>query len=165
MAAVAVCVETTLSEITVLSFGRMMLFMLPIHIVIGVCEGVATAVVILIVRRRDPELFRHDVVQPSRMRTIEAFAVVSLILAASFTLLASSNPDGLEWSLERARLGEIETPSTTWHSSAEEVIGQTALMPDYNTVLAGVVGCALLIFVAWLASLLLKKRSDGAKSG
>ena len=165
MAAVAVCLETTLSEITVLSLGRMMLFMLPIHIVIGVCEGIATAVVILIVRRRDPELFRHDVVQPSRFRTIEAFAVVALILAASFTLLASSRPDGLEWSVERAKLGEIESPTTAWHSSAEEVISSTALMPDYNTVLAGVIGCALLIFVAWVASLLVKDRGNGAKSG
>lgn len=155
MGAVAVCAETTLSEITVLPLGRMLLFMLPIHLLIGICEGVATAVVILIARRRDPELFAHDEVRPSRARTIEAFAATALILAASFTLLASADPDGLEWSVERAKVGELLTPTSELHNSAERLIAETALIPEYNSILAGVIGCAVLILVAWVVSLLI----------
>lgn len=164
LGAVAVTLETTLSGISALPLGRMLLFMLPIHLIIGICEGVATAFVILFTRSRDPELFMHDQEQPSRYRTIEAFAVVALVIAASFTLLASSAPDGLEWSVERTLQGELTSPSTPLHSSAEQIVEQTALIPDYNTALAGVIGCAVLILLAWIFSLVIKQNRDEPKS-
>ena len=164
LGAVAVTLETTLSGISALPLGRMSLFMLPIHLIIGICEGVATAFVILFTRSRDPELFMHDQEQPSRHRTIEAFAVVALVIAASFTLLASSAPDGLEWSVERTLQGELTSPSTPLHSSAEQILEQTALIPDYNTALAGVIGCAVLILLAWIFSLVIKQNRDEPKS-
>ncbi len=164
MGAIAVSLETTLSGISALPLGRMLLFMLPIHLIIGICEGVATALVILLVRRRDPELFLHDQIKPSRHRTIEAFAIAALIIAASFTLVASSAPDGLEWSLEKVLRGELPTPTSEMHSSAEMILQKTAIMPDYNTFLAGVIGCAILILAAWLISLLSKRVRDESKS-
>lgn len=164
LGAVAVTLETTLSGISALPLGRMLLFMLPIHLIIGICEGVATAFVILFTRSRDPELFMHDQEQPSRHRTIEAFAVAALVIAASFTLLASSAPDGLEWSVERTLQGELTSPSTPLHSSAEQILEQTALIPDYNTALAGVIGCAVLILLAWIFSLVIKQNRDEPKS-
>lgn len=164
LGAVAVTLETTLSGISALPLGRMLLFMLPIHLIIGICEGVATAFVILFTRSRDPELFMHDQEQPSRHRTIEAFAVAALVIAASFTLLASSAPDGLEWSVERTLQGELTSPSTPLHSSAEQIVEQTALIPDYNTALAGVIGCAVLILLAWIFSLVIKQNRDEPKS-
>lgn len=164
LGAVAVTLETTLSGISALPLGRMLLFMLPIHLIIGICEGVATAFVILFTRSRDPELFMHDQEQPSRHRTIETFAVVALVIAASFTLLASSAPDGLEWSVERTLQGELTSPSTPLHSSAEQIVEQTALIPDYNTALAGVIGCAVLILLAWIFSLVIKQNRDEPKS-
>ena len=164
LGAMAVTLETTLSGISALPLGRMSLFMLPIHLIIGICEGVATAFVILLTRSRDPELFMHDQEQPSRHRTIEAFAVVALVIAASFTLLASSAPDGLEWSVERTLQGELTSPLTPLHSSAEQIVEQTALIPDYNTALAGVIGCAVLILLAWIFSLVIKQNRDEPKS-
>lgn len=164
LGAVAVTLETTLSGISALPLGRMLLFMLPIHLIIGICEGVATAFVILFTRSRDPELFMHDQEQPSRHRTIEAFAVAALVIAASFTLLASSAPDGLEWSVERTLQGELTSPSTPLHYSAEQIVEQTALIPDYNTALAGVIGCAVLILLAWIFSLVIKQNRDEPKS-
>ena len=164
LGAMAVTLETTLSGISALPLGRMSLFMLPIHLIIGICEGVATAFVILLTRSRDPELFMHDQEQPSRHRTIEAFAVVALVIAASFTLLASSAPDGLEWSVENTLQGELTSPSTPLHSSAEQILEQTALIPDYNTALAGVIGCAVLILLAWIFSLVIKQNRDEPKS-
>ena len=157
MGAIAVTLETTLSGVSALPLGRMLLFMLPIHFVIGICEGVATALVILFVRRRDPELFLHDQRQTSPRRTIEAFAIAAFIIAASFTLVASSAPDGLEWSIENVLQGELPSPTSELHTSAELILQKTAIIPDYNTFLAGIIGCAILIFATWLISLLSKR--------
>jgi cobalt/nickel transport system permease protein len=54
--AFAVVLETVLSGISSLSFNTFMLVMLPIHLVIGIIEGLATAAVILFIYKARPEL-------------------------------------------------------------------------------------------------------------
>ena len=56
LGALAVTIETEASGITALPMGRFLLFMLPIHLFIGIGEGLATAAVICVVQRYKPEL-------------------------------------------------------------------------------------------------------------
>lgn len=56
----AVVLETELSGITALPAGRFLLLMLPIHLLIGIGEGLGTAAVLTAVRRYRPELLRRE---------------------------------------------------------------------------------------------------------
>lgn len=148
--ALAVTVETTASGITALPFGRFLLFMLPIHLLIGVGEGLATAAVLGVVARWRPELAFGDGQTHHNRPWITAFAVAALVLGASFSWVASTRPDGLEWSVERtatAATGSAEPApiDDAPHRRAAGLQQRTALLPGYNHALAGVLGGGLLI--------------------
>ncbi len=159
LGAVAVTLETEASGITALPFGRFLLFMLPIHIVIGLCEGAATAVVLCFVQRYRPDL--PDCAGQHRrgglQRLLAVVAAAALVLAASFSWIASSDPDGLEWSIEQVTGNEeLDDDPTAFHRVAATVQQQTALMPDYDTSLAGVVGCCVILLFAFGGSYLVR---------
>lgn len=154
MGAAAVTAETELSGITALPAGRFLLFMMPIHLVIGLCEGAATAAVLCVVRRYRPELMTDtaaDIAQPksrSLVRTAVAVALAALFLGG-ISRIASSDPDGLEWSVERtAGTPEPEGADGRLHRAAAAVVERTAVMPDYNASAAGVIGSGAIIVAA-----------------
>ena len=104
LGALAVTIETEASGITALPTGRFLMFMLPIHLFIGIGEGLATGVVLSAVRKYRPELLAD--VRPTRRSrsdgsrrkfgmTLAAFALAALLIGGSFSWLASSDPDGL----------------------------------------------------------------------
>ncbi|MBQ8519853.1 MAG: energy-coupling factor ABC transporter permease [Bacteroides sp.] len=103
LGAFAVTLETTASEVTALPFSRFLLFMLPIHGVIGIGEGVATAAVLSFLLRHRPELFQPSA--PVSGRKVWIGLAVALALAVGGYFWASSLPDGLEWSIEKT-IGE-----------------------------------------------------------
>ncbi len=151
--AVAVTIETSLSGVTALPMRQFLVYMVAIHLAVGLGEGIATAVVLAVVRRERPDMIEgfmspDDNVQYHGVgRVIAIFAMAALIVGASFSWVASSSPDGLEWSIERVSGGEeLENPDTPYHKAAEQMLSQTALMPDYNTSLAGILGSGAIIF-------------------
>lgn len=163
LGAFAVTVETELSGITALPMGRFLLFMLPIHLFIGIGEGLATAAVIGVVQKYKPELlFGIRKARPGRKHRFgKALAVLSLaalLIGGSFSWVASSDPDGLEWSIEKlSGQAEIETePADGLHRTAAAVQEATAVMPDYNTTFAGLVGCGAILLVVFGASRLFR---------
>lgn len=163
--AVAVTVETSLSGVTALPMRQFLVYMVAIHLAVGLCEGIATAAVLAIVRRHRPDMiegfndssdkiFRHNT-----GRTVAIFAVAALLLGASFSWIASSKPDGLEWSIEKVSGGEeLVTPDTQYHSAAAEVQQQTAIMPDYNTSLAGILGSGAIILAVLAVAYIFRPR-------
>lgn len=163
LGAVAVTVETEASGITALPMGRFLLFMLPIHLFIGIGEGVATAAVINVVRRYKPELLvevRRRQANPIRRRpgrAMAAIAAAALLIGASFAWVASSDPDGLEWSIGKtAGQTELEAAPDDAHRVAASIQERTALMPDYNTTLAGVIGSGAILLAVFGASYLFR---------
>lgn len=165
LGALAVTLETEASGITALPIGQFLLFMLPIHLFIGIGEGLATAAVIYVVQRSKPELL-VDVrrqAAPGGRRLGKALAVltlVALLLGGSFSWLASSDPDGLEWSIQRLTGGsEIEPVSGDGlHRAAADLQEKTALMPDYGTSLAGLVGCGAILLAVFGTSCVVRAR-------
>jgi cobalt/nickel transport system permease protein len=114
LGAFCVVLETLASGISALPFGTFVLLMQPIHLAIGLVEGLATAAVVLFIYRTQPELIDADEVSQNGISYKKA--VISIIFLALFTggifsWFASAFPDGLEWSMEKvAGSAELESP-------------------------------------------------------
>ena len=174
LGAFSVVLETSLSGITDLPFGAFVSIMQPIHLAIGLIEGLITAAVLCFVLESRPELLRD--VQPtgdpskhSLKTTIAVLAAVALVVGGGLSLLASSNPDGLEWALfGNAESGYAENMgldednfgvSSSAAEKAESIQEKTSFLPDYSfansdssagTTVSGIVGAALVAVVALL---------------
>lgn len=160
LGALAVTAETELSGITALPTGKFLMFMLPIHLLIGIGEGLATAAVLCTVRKYKPELLidirrTNGPGKTSWGKAIAGLSLAALLLGGSFSWIASSDPDGLEWSIARTTgADEPEAADDPLHRTAASIQRTTALMPDYDTSMAGIVGSgAILLAVFGLSSL------------
>ena len=175
LGAFSVVLETSLSGITELPFGAFVALMQPIHLAIGLIEGLITAAVLLFVYESRPELLR-DVVpaegesaKRSLKGVVAVLAVVALVVGGGLSLLASSNPDGLEWALfgnaeegysENMGLDEesfgVESGAADKAGAIQEA---TSFLPDYafadndtpvGTSVSGIVGSVMVAGVAVL---------------
>ena len=187
LGALSVVVETSLSGITALPFGAFAALMQPIHLAIGLVEGGITAAVLLFVYQTRPELLQCASASGaknrcSRRATLAILAAAALVIGGGLSLLASSNPDGLEWSLfgneeagYSANMGLDEEAYGSECAAAEKAAAvqeKTSLLPDYNvagsdsaagTSVSGLVGCALVAALAAIISL--AGRTARKKSG
>ncbi len=159
LGAFSVTLETLLSGVTSLPFGAFVSAMLPIHLAIGLVEGLATGAVLIFISRRAPEIesLRLDAGNGAAMRFAAVWGLTALLLGGGVSLLASGAPDGLEWSLARASGGAEPAVSGAPHGIAARIVEIMSLAPDYvlarcdgpvGTSLAGLVGaliCAALI--------------------
>ena len=179
LGAFSVVVETSLSGITELPFGEFLALMQPIHLAIGLVEGLVTAAVLVFVYEARPELLQDVDTSKEEVRarhtlrgTILILAIVTVIVAGGLSLVASTNPDGLEWALfgneeagYSANMGLDEEEfgvSSTAADRAATIQETTALLPDYafansdsaaGTTVSGLVGSALVAGVAVLICL------------
>ena len=119
LGAFGVVLETTASGITALPFSTFVLLMQPIHLAIGIVEGIITAAVFVYVNNSRPEILRSAIgaeqvgaagqAPVSIRKTVCVLAVLALIVGGGLSLFASAYPDGLEWSMEKvAGTAELE---------------------------------------------------------
>ena len=134
LGALAVVLETVGSGISALPPGTFALFMLPIHLAIGIVEGLVTAAVVAFVRSTRPEVLRDAACGGSSVRGVATtFLVLALALGGVGALYASKDPDGLEWSVARvAGHSEPASASTAVHVALSRFQQHVALLPDYN---------------------------------
>lgn len=161
MGAMGVTIESELSGITALPYGRFLAFMLPIHLLIGLGEGLATAAVVASLRRFRADLLVDATPTEPRPRgaIMAATVVVALVAASVAGSIASSQPDGLEWSIERTTEGaEITDNQTLAHRSAAALQRSTALMPDYEASMAGLVGVGATVALVFALTRLVRRR-------
>ena len=180
--------QTTLSGITELPLGKFVLLMMPIHLAIGIVEGVATAAVLWFVWKARPEILRAAVIKhgseaaPARSVAL-ALLIASISVGGALSWFASAHPDGLEWAVEgTSGSPEIERSSPV-HDGLARLQEQTALLPDYNfrsgeeedssesaepwpavsagTSVAGIVGSVLVLLVAGAIGYVLRSVNPG----
>ena len=150
MGAFSVVLETTLSGITELPFGAFCALMQPIHLAIGLVEGLITAAVLTYVYETRPELVRDvDLSEAASARSskslgtvIVTLALTALVVGGVFSHFASSNPDGLEWALFGNEEGGYSSNmgldednfgvSSAASQTASDIQEKTSFLPDYS---------------------------------
>ncbi|RJQ39984.1 MAG: cobalamin biosynthesis protein CbiM [Nitrospiraceae bacterium] len=139
MGSFSVVVQTLLSGKSELPFNAFLLLMQPIHLGIGIVEGIITAGVIGYVRALRPELFesasssRPLAAGISLKNVLIAFVILAAITGSALSWFASTYPDGLEWSIERV-YGKTELPEQEHGIAAtlKRLQEKTAFLPDYK---------------------------------
>lgn len=143
MGAFSVVMETLLSGKTELPFGTFVTLMQPIHLAIGIVEGLITGSIVAFIFQARPELLENANNEKSGKsfsfkKVVATMAVLTLVVGGVLSWFASSNPDGLEWAMERtAGTAELEQDGEV-HSLMGDIQEQTAFLPDYG--FAGEVG-------------------------
>ncbi len=174
LGAFSVCVETFASGISELPFGAFLALMQPIHLAIGLVEGLITAAVLVFVYQTRPELLEVVGKEDSAEAKLSVKSVVAVLAVAAILIggigsqFASSNPDGLEWSLfgnadsgYSANMGLDEDDFGVNSTAADTAAGiqdKTAFLPDYafagdednalGTTVSGILGGAIVAAVA-----------------
>ena len=192
LGAFSVVLETATSGITELPFRAFVGIMQPIHLAIGLVEGLITSAVLLFVYEARPELLMdvntNGAVEGkcSLKTTLVILAVVVAVVGGGLSLAASGNPDGLEWSMfGNAESGYSENMGLDEEdygisSGAAEVAGaiqeKTAFLPDYafagsdsslGTTVSGLLGSALVAGAAALVCMaggFFRRKKAGAKA-
>lgn len=172
LGAFSVTIETLISGITELPFPVFLGMMQPIHLAIGLVEGLITAAVLVFVYEARPEIlygYRREMGAKGRMsrkRTAIVLAVLALVIGGVVSLFASASPDGLEWSMEKVAGTTELLADGRLYELAEKVQGLTALLPDYGfqasesaagTSFSGIVGGVAVLAVCLSVSLAIKR--------
>ncbi|MBW4055815.1 MAG: cobalamin biosynthesis protein CbiM [Proteobacteria bacterium] len=138
LGAFGVVVETVLSGISALPFSTFLIIMQPIHLAIGVVEGLVTATVISFVYKAKPEIMlsamesRPIGVYPLR-NSILGFLAVTLLTGGVVSWFASAQPDGLEWSIRKVTGKEkLKSSEQGLHSTLATIQKKLAFLPDYS---------------------------------
>jgi cobalt/nickel transport system permease protein len=171
LGAFGVVVETQLSGVTALPFSVFVLLMQPIHLAIGIVEGIITAAVLNFVYALRPEIPESSVsggplaAGISIRKVLVCLAAITLVTGGLLSLFASAYPDGLEWAMEKTLNSgggaeALEAEGVVFRS-AEAIQEATAFMPDYGfpaaegeegsaagTTAAGILGSALTCILA-----------------
>ncbi len=184
--AFGVVLETVFSGISELPFVTFLLLMLPIHLAIGLVEGLATAAVVMFIWKARPEIMRAaadsaPIGDLSIQKVLIGMLAAAVITGGMISWFASADPDGLEWSLFRtAGVEELQNPGDGVHASLTHLQEKTAILPDYGfkaadeeakpeeqppwpavdpgTSVSGLVGGALTLLLSFCIGLFLKRR-------
>lgn len=185
LGACGVVLETTLSGISELPFSGFLAMMLPVHLAIGVVEGLVTAAVILFVYKAQPEILDRSAHGTSlkglNLRPVlVGLLVAALLSGVAFAWFASASPDGLEWSIAGvAGTDEIEGATAGLHDDLAAIQEKTSILPDYafpgggeqaegdaawpavdaGTSASGIVGGVLVLVLAGGLGYVLRRRS------
>lgn len=186
LGAFSVVIQTTVSGIADLPFGTFVLFMIPIHAAIGIIEGLLTLGVLSFIMHTEPTLLDAGIdMKPARPGILVAVLLsIALVTGGAVSWFASSNPDGLEWSIAKVTgKEELESPSETTHRYLAGLQQRIAILPDYDfrdsagvettasgpanpvnpgTSLSGIAGSLLVLIVAGMAGMMLRKRKDSS---
>lgn len=164
LGAFSVTLETLASKITALPFTAFVAAMQPIHLAIGLVEGIITAAVLCFIYEARPELLwgisacsdQKNKGRISFKKTIAILAAAAVIIGGVVSLAASSHPDGLEWSIEKvAKTPELEASGVAYQTTGD-IQSATAILPDYafknvdselGTTVSGIVGAITVIVV------------------
>jgi len=189
LGAFCVVLETVASGVSELPFGTFVLLMQPIHLAIGVVEGLVTAAVVMFVWKARPEIVTaaHRVEPVGRVpmaKVLVGLLAATVVVGGGVSWFASANPDGLEWAMFRtAGVEELESEHGI-HGALSGIQEKTAFLPDYGfkgseadetepsesawpavepgTSVSGLVGGALTLLLIAVVGVVLKRRSRSA---
>lgn len=173
LGAFSVVLQTVASQVTELPFMTFISLMLPIHLAIGIVEGIITAAVVNYVYKESPMMIDHALTNQSftsihSKKIVQVFLVLVVLIGGGLSLYASGYPDGLEWSIGGITgNSEIEAKGEVKEVLAK-VQETTAFLPDYHfshdegdlgVSTSGIVGGALtFILVGTIGYIFVKRK-------
>ena len=132
--------------------------MQPIHLAIGVVEGLITFCAIYLSSMSE----KHSLFIKSRSDITNStlcFMVAALVCGGVVSAFASSYPDGLEWSIGNvAQTAPLIEPDSV-HLFFDAIQSKTAIFQGYaisgmdsifTTCVAGVLGCLMMFFITMM---------------
>jgi cobalt/nickel transport system permease protein len=186
MGAFSVVLETFFSGISELPFTAFVMLMQPIHLAIGLVEGVTTAAVVMFVWKSRPEMMTASISHGTGRgysigRVLTGFIIATVVVGGALSWFASSQPDGLEWAMfKTSGSEEFAAPEKGIYSSLAGIQEKTAFLPDYGfktaeppageepaetwpsvnpgTSVSGLVGGLLTLCLAVLIGFIIKQR-------
>jgi cobalt/nickel transport system permease protein len=137
LGAFGVVMETVFSGIAELPFSTFVLLMQPIHLGIGVVEGLVSAAVISFIWKARPEVLeqaalRQPIGKIPMKKVLVGLGIAAVITGGVLSRFASSKPDGLEWSMFKVSGKEELAGTTGVHHSLGALREKTAFLPDYS---------------------------------
>lgn len=132
----AVVLETFFSGKTELPFGTFLILMQPIHLAIGIIEGLLTAAVLTFLWNARPELLENGSMNKKKNHSNKKITVLvlcsALVIGGVASWYASGSPDGLEWSIGKiVGIDEVDGSSMI-HEFFQNVQEKISFLPDYN---------------------------------
>jgi len=113
------------------------LLMQPIHLAIGIVEGLVTAALVIFVWKAQPDII--STVNTTSLgggyirKVLVGFSLISILTGASLSWFSSANPDGLEWSISKVSSSEeLESSESGLHASLSHFQEKTSFLPDYG---------------------------------
>jgi cobalt/nickel transport system permease protein len=188
LGAFSVVLQTFFSGVTELPFDTFALLMQPIHLAIGIVEGLATSAVVFFIWKARPEIIKSvsssvPIENISMRKVTIGFLAAAVVTGGVLSWFASTNPDGLEWAMFKAAGNkDLGRPAKQLHTALSDVQEKTALLPDYGfksedaeqpaetsqsepavdtgKTVSGLVGGALTLLLAGLFGFVLKRRKN-----
>lgn len=169
----SVALETLLSGVSELTFSSFVAVMQPIHVAIGLVEGLITASVLCFIYEARPELLwgsnrtEEKRKQYSMKKILVVLGIVSVLVGGALSLVASSSPDGLEWSIGKVTGKEELTSECKVHNEVKKIQDKTSYMKDYSfkegetpvgTSFSGIFGGFLVLSVLLIIGSIVKYR-------
>ncbi len=137
LGAFSVVLETVFSGVSELPFKTFVLLMQPIHLGIGIVEGLITAAVISFVWKARPEILENAAAAKplgkiAMKKVLTGLIIVTVLTGGVLSWFASTHPDGLEWSMFQTSGKEEIASQETLHRSLAKIQEHTAVLPDYG---------------------------------
>ncbi|NTW71152.1 MAG: cobalamin biosynthesis protein CbiM [Eubacteriaceae bacterium] len=135
--AFGVVLETILSGKTELPFLTFVSLMQPIHLAIGLVEGLITAAVVTFIWEARPEIITNSLEGKkftglNLKKVMTVMVIGAILLGGVVSWFASSNPDGLEWAIFNTTGQEEITGTSIVHEVMSSIQEKTAILPDYS---------------------------------
>jgi cobalt/nickel transport system permease protein len=138
LGAFGVVLETVLSGVSSLPFSTFVVIMQPIHLAIGIVEGLVTASVISFVYNARPEILQSALetrpIGAHPIRNIAlAFLAAAVLTGGVLSWFASKHPDGLEWSIAKVTgQEELKGPELVIYGTLAAIQKKLSFLPDYS---------------------------------
>ncbi len=181
-----VVLQTVASGVSALPFNAFVLLMQPIHLGIGVVEGIVTALVVSFIYQARPEIL-ESVLQEKPLgdmpikSLLATFLIAAILIGGVLSWFVSENPDGLEWSIAKITGSEeLSQSEEKQHTQLSTFQDKTSILPDYalpgnessspetakrlGSSLSGLIGGAITLVICTLIGVFLKRRSSSKQS-
>jgi len=137
-----VVLQTAISGVANLPFATFAALMQPIHLIIGIIEGIVTAAVLCFIHSVRPEILDNNISRTNTVRPYKLliiFIILTLIIGGVISIFASQLPDGLEWSIEKTE--EISGIEISNDDTAENIV------LEYSPI-GGIIGSIITVALA-----------------